>query len=86
MSLRASVGSTEASGGRLARVGRIDRSNRASIDFGVVGLKQARINRLRYRRLGRHATGFRRRPPARLPRRGGHPGTGRLLPPPSFAM
>jgi hypothetical protein len=28
--------------------------------------KQARINRLRYRRLGRHATGFRRRPPAPL--------------------
>src|SRR5262245_12895079 len=35
--LRASVGSTEASGGRLARVGRIDRSNFGSIDFGVVG-------------------------------------------------
>ena len=34
---RASVGSTEASNGRLARVGRIDRSHLGSIRFGDVG-------------------------------------------------
>ena len=37
VALRASVGSTEASNGRLARVGRIDRSKLGSIDFGIVG-------------------------------------------------
>ncbi len=35
--LRASVTSTEASNGRPARVGRIDRSSFGSIDFGIVG-------------------------------------------------
>ena len=34
---RASVGSTEASNGRLARFGRIDRSHLRPIRFGVVG-------------------------------------------------
>ena len=38
---RASVGSTEASDGRLARVGRIDRSNLGSICVGVVGPTRA---------------------------------------------
>jgi len=35
------VGSTEASNGRLARVGRIDRSHLGSIGFGVVGPTRA---------------------------------------------
>ena len=39
---RASVDPTEASDGRVARVGRIDRSNFGSIDFGVVGPERAR--------------------------------------------
>jgi hypothetical protein len=39
--LRASVGSTEASNGRLARVGRIDRSQLTS--FGLVGSMRAQV-------------------------------------------
>ena len=41
--LRASVGSTEASNGRLAHVGRIDRSNIGSARFGVVGPKRTEL-------------------------------------------
>src|SRR5262249_53569476 len=37
VALRAAVGSTEASDGRLARVGRIDRINLGSSNFGCVG-------------------------------------------------
>jgi len=37
LSVRASVGSTEAAKGVVARVGRIDRSKLGSIAFGIVG-------------------------------------------------
>jgi hypothetical protein len=41
LALRASVGSTEASDGRLARVGLIDRRYLGPFRFGVVGPKRA---------------------------------------------
>ena len=58
----ASVGSTEASDGRLARGGRNDRSDIGAIDFGVVGPKRESSGRLDAAR-----TSFHRRSRAESP-------------------
>jgi hypothetical protein len=72
---------------RLWRASVSDRPEQFSINrLRFVGPKQARIDRLRYRRLRSPATGFLRRLTAPMTDAGTHPGTRKLLPSASFAM